>query len=92
MDEDPVPSRMQADAERIGVVGLVGLAYAAELKAPEEAPVERFDFEQSGIEGWKPVTGQWVVEEMNDAPSGKRVLVQRAIKHPFCPGGINVTH
>jgi len=60
-----------------------GLAYAAELKVPEEAPVERFDFEQRGIEGWKPVDGRWGVEEMGGAPSGKRVLVQRAVANAF---------
>ena len=60
-----------------------GLAYAAELKVPEEIPVERFDFEQQGIEGWKPVDGRWGVEEMSGAPSGKRVLVQRAAENPF---------
>jgi len=60
-----------------------GLAYAAELKVPEEAPVERFDFEQQGIEGWKPADGRWGVEEMSGAPSGKRVLVQRAVENPF---------
>ena len=60
-----------------------GLAYAAELKVPEEAPVERFDFEQQGIEGWKPVAGRWAVEEMIGTPSGKRVLVQRAVENPF---------
>ena len=38
----------------------------------------RFDFEQQGIEGWKTVDGQWVVEEMHGAPSAQRVLVQRA--------------
>jgi hypothetical protein len=60
-----------------------GLAYAAELKGPEEAAVERFDFEQQGVEGWKSVHGQWVVEEMSGAPSGKRVLVQRAVANAF---------
>jgi Domain of Unknown Function (DUF1080) len=60
-----------------------GLAYAAELKVPKEAPVERFDFEQQGIEGWKPVHGRWGVEEMIGMPSGKRVLVQRAVENPF---------
>jgi hypothetical protein len=43
----------------------------------------RFDFEQQGIEGWKTVDGQWVVEEMNGAPSGQRVLVQRATANAF---------
>ena len=60
-----------------------GLAYAAELKVPEEAPVERYDFEQQGLEGWETVDGRWVVEEMSGAPSGKRVLVQRAVEHTF---------
>jgi hypothetical protein len=55
------------------------LLYAAELKVPEAASVERFDFEQQGIEGWKPVAGRWTIEEMSGAPSGKQVLVQRAL-------------
>jgi len=59
------------------------LTYAAELKVPEEAPVERFDFEQQGLEGWKSIAGQWAIEEMIGAPSSKRVLVQRAVEHPF---------
>ena len=59
------------------------LAYAAELKVPEEAPVERFDFEQQGIESWRPVDGRWEVEEMSGAPSGRRVLVQRATENSF---------
>jgi hypothetical protein len=62
---------------------LPGLAYAAELKVPEEVPVERFDFEQRGIEGWRPVDGRWAVEEMSGTPSGKRVLVQRAVTNAF---------
>ena len=32
---------------------------------------------------FKVVDGQWVVEEMAGAPSGKRVLVQRAIDNVF---------
>ncbi|HEY7493880.1 MAG TPA: family 16 glycoside hydrolase, partial [Candidatus Tectomicrobia bacterium] len=60
-----------------------GLAYAAALKVPEAAAVERFDFEQQGIEGWQPVDGRWEVEEMGGAPSGKRVLVQRAVANAF---------
>ncbi len=73
-----------------GLFGLAGehhtplsLAHAAELKVLEEAPVERFDFEQQGIEGWTSVDGRWVVEEMSGAPSGKRVLVQRAVENTF---------
>src|SRR5215510_15667556 len=58
-------------------------AHAAELQVPEEAAMARFDFEQQGIEGWKTVDGQWVVEEMHGAPSGQRVLVQRATTNAF---------
>jgi len=62
---------------------LQGLAHAAALTVPEEAPVERFDFEQQGIESWKSIDGRWVVEEMSGAPRGKRVLVQRAVENAF---------
>src|SRR5947209_4521638 len=60
-----------------------GVAHAAALTVPEGAPGERFDFESGGIEGWKVVNGQWSVEEMQDAPSGTRVLVQRAVQNAF---------
>ena len=67
------------------------MANAAELKLPASARVERFDFEQKGLEGWKTVDGQWTLEEMPGAPSGKRVLVQRAARNDFnvivAPGG-----
>ncbi len=67
------------------------VANAAELKVPDAASVERFDFAQKGIEGWKTVDGRWAVEEMAGAPSGKRVLIQRAVENPFnvivAPGG-----
>jgi 3-keto-disaccharide hydrolase len=69
----------------------LSMAQAAELKVPDEAEVERFDFEPSSLEGWKTVDGQWAVEEMSGAPSGQRVLVQRAVKNAFdvlvAPGG-----
>jgi len=66
------------------IVGLLGgQMVSAELRVPEEAAVERFDFEQQGTEGWKAMAGQWVVEEMSGAPSGKRVLVQRAVENHF---------
>lgn len=45
--------------------------------------VEKFDFEQKGIEEWKTIDGRWSVEEAKDAPSGKRVLVQRALNNAF---------
>jgi hypothetical protein len=52
---------------------------------------QRFTFEQTGLEGWRPVVGQWTVEDMPGAPSGQRVLVQRAVRNAFnvivAPGG-----
>jgi hypothetical protein len=67
------------------------MVQAAELTVPETAQVERFDFEPQGLEGWKTIDGQWAVEEMPGAPSGERVLVQRAVKNAFnvivAPGG-----
>lgn len=85
----------------LGLLGFFGLdkgerTFAAEtnayeLKLPDSVPVQRFDFEQKGIEGWKTVDGRWGVEEANDAPSGKRVLFQRAVKNTYnvivAPGG-----
>jgi hypothetical protein len=59
------------------------VANAAELKVPDAAQVERVDFGQRGIEGWKTVEGRWAVEEMAGAPSGRRVLVQRAVENAF---------
>src|SRR5206468_8583251 len=58
-------------------------AAPAEIKLPENIPVERFDFETNGIEGWTTVDGQWAVEDMAGAPSGKNVLVQRATRNEF---------
>ena len=62
-----------------------GRASAAptEIKVPEDLPSERFDFETKGIEGWTRVDGQWAVEDMAGAPSGKKVLVQRATRNEF---------
>lgn len=60
-----------------------GAAASAELALPETVPVERFDFEAHGVDGWTIVDGRWTVEEMPDAPSGRRVLVQRALKSAF---------
>jgi hypothetical protein len=79
------------------VVGLILLlddrttwAQKYELKL-SDGRVERFDFEQKGIAGWKTVDGRWSVEEAKDAPSGKKVLVQHAVENQFnvivAPGG-----
>src|SRR6266511_4062743 len=61
----------------------VALAARAEIKMPDNIPVETFDFESKGIEGWTTVDGQWAVEDMAGAPSGKKALVQRGTKNEF---------
>jgi hypothetical protein len=66
----------------IGGEGRV-FAAAADLALPEGLPVTVMDFESTGIEGWTTVAGQWAVEDMAGAPSGRRVLVQRATKNEF---------
>src|SRR5438128_8382717 len=58
-------------------------AAAEELKVPDNVPADKFDFEAKGIEGWTTVDGEWKIEEMAGAPSGKKVLVQRATKNQF---------
>jgi hypothetical protein len=68
------------------VVGSGWSRYATaveELKVADNVPNETFDFEAKGVEGWSTVDGQWAVEEMAGAPSGKKVLVQRATKNEF---------
>ena len=59
------------------------LAAPVELKLPDGVPQTIFDFEGPGLEGWTTVAGQWAVEDMPGAPSGKRVLVQRATTNEF---------
>jgi hypothetical protein len=58
-------------------------AAPAELKLPEGVPTRTFDFDGAALEGWSSVAGQWTVEEMAGAPSGTKVLVQRATKNEF---------
>ena len=80
-----------------GVFALIGRqAFGAErggyqLKLPDNAHVERFDFGQKGVENWKIIDGKWTVEEMGGEPSGKRVLVLRPQGSAFnvvvAPGG-----
>src|SRR5947207_4629113 len=88
----------------LGMLGLLGFfaldggdqsfaakANGTELKLPEDARVGRIDLEQKGVEGWKTDNGQWTVEEMAGAPSGKRVLILRPQGSAFnvivAPGG-----
>jgi 3-keto-disaccharide hydrolase len=54
-----------------------------ELKLPDDVPTQTFDFDSKGIEGWTTVDGQWAIEDMAGAPSGSKVLVQRATKNEF---------
>jgi Domain of Unknown Function (DUF1080) len=82
--------RLLKGALKLGVASLAATISAraasgepAELKVPGEPSGVRWDFEAKGIDGWTIVTGQWAVEEMAGAPSGKRVLVQRALKNTF---------
>src|SRR5437899_7554285 len=58
-------------------------AATEELKVPDNVLVDTFDFEAKGIESWTTVDAQWAVEDMAGAPSGKKVLVQRATKNEF---------
>jgi len=58
-------------------------AAAAEIKVADDVPEIRFDFGTGGITGWTSVSGQWAVEDMADAPSGKNALVQRATRNEF---------
>ncbi len=71
--------------------GGASMANVAELKLPEGVRTQHIDFEQKGIEGWQTVDGRWTIEEIMGAPSGKRVLVQRAVENAFnvivAPGG-----
>jgi hypothetical protein len=66
-----------------GIRGTPGLAAPPELNVPDRLPVDTFDFETKGIEGWTPIAGQWAVEEMAGAPSGTHVLMQRATTNQF---------
>src|SRR5262245_34065143 len=60
-----------------------GTSAAEELRLPDGVAPERWDFEARGIDGWTIVAGQWAVEDMPGAPTGKRVLVQRAVTNEF---------
>jgi hypothetical protein len=71
-------------------------AYTAEtggyqLKLPDDARVERFDFGEKGIDNWKVIDGKWTVEQPAGAPSEKRVLILRpqgsAYNIIVAPGG-----
>lgn len=56
---------------------------ATPLESPGDAVTTTCDFEATGVDGWTLIEGAWTVEEMPGAPSGKKVLVQRATRNPF---------
>ncbi len=53
------------------------------LRLPDSAQTAQHDFERTGVEDWETVSGSWAVEPMVGAPSGKRVLLQRAKDNDF---------
>ena len=55
----------------------------AEIKVPDNTPELMFDFASQDLTSWTTVAGQWTVEDMPGAPSGKKVLVQRATRNDF---------
>jgi 3-keto-disaccharide hydrolase len=73
----------------LGALGTHGLLWprqalaAAELALPTTVPRETLDFDTTGIDGWTTVEGQWAVEDVPGAPSGSKVLVQRATRNQF---------
>jgi hypothetical protein len=74
---------MTAGAAASFGVGRHPSSEAAELAVPSTAEQRVFDFESAGLESWTTVAGQWAVEQMDGAPSGQRVLVQRATRNEF---------
>src|SRR5438094_9018876 len=62
---------------------VVMMAAPAEVKILDRVTLSRFDFESGDVTGWTTVAGTWTVEEMDSAPSGRRVLVQRSTGNAF---------
>jgi len=73
------------------VAAIAGLGLTRPASVPARAALEllgdavttSFDFEGTDVDGWTPSDGQWTVEEMPGAPSGTKVLVQRATRNAF---------
>jgi len=76
--------RRQVRLIALTALGMLGsVAYAAELEVPATAVTVRYDFEDGRLADWKTTDGKWSIEEMAGAPSGQRVLVQRAVENAF---------
>jgi Domain of Unknown Function (DUF1080) len=58
-------------------------AGAQEMQLRGNVTENKLDFDTRGIQGWTIVDGQWAVEDMAGAPSGKKVLLQRATRNQF---------
>ncbi len=74
---------LAAGAVSAGVLRRGDAIAAPDLTVPDGVPVQTFDFESKGIDGWVMLSGRWVVQEVPDAPSGSRVLVQRETRDEF---------
>jgi len=76
--------RRQGRAIALAALGIVGpAASAAEPEVPLTAATVRYDLEDGRPGDWKTIDGAWAIEEMAGAPSGRRVLVQRAVRNVF---------
>jgi hypothetical protein len=76
--------RRQGRAIALAALGIVGpAASAAELGVPATAVTVRYDLEDGRLGDWKTMDGAWAIEEMAGAPSGRHVLVQRAVENVF---------
>ncbi|HEV8583644.1 MAG TPA: family 16 glycoside hydrolase [Methylomirabilota bacterium] len=63
--------------------GALAAAVTLGIGANNGVTLASFDFEAQGLGGWTIVSGRWTVEDMAGAPSGKKVLVQRATNNDF---------
>ena len=76
--------RRQGRAIALAALGIVSpAASAAELEVPATAVTVRYDLEDGRLGDWKTIDGRWAIEAMAGAPSGRRVLVQRAVENVF---------
>lgn len=73
----------------LGGLGACGLTWGRaahavpNLAVPSTLPAETVDFDKTGMDGWTTAEGRWAVEDIPGAPSGSKVLVQRALKNQF---------